>query len=74
MLLGDLELQQGDVPAAIDAWQRIESQNPAFLSLVAERLADAYRRQGASGAGAARPRAPTSGNTRRSICSTRCSR
>jgi lipopolysaccharide biosynthesis regulator YciM len=48
MLLGDLELLQGDVPAAINAWQRIESQNPAFLSLVAERLADAYRRQGAT--------------------------
>ena len=48
MLLGDLEAQQGNVPAAIDAWQRIESQNPAFLSLVAERLADAYRRQGST--------------------------
>ena len=44
--LGDLEAQQGNLAAAIDAWQRIESQNPAFLSLVAERLADAYRRQG----------------------------
>ena len=46
MLLGDLELQEGRVEAAIAAWQRIESQNPAFLSLVAERLADAYKRQG----------------------------
>jgi lipopolysaccharide biosynthesis regulator YciM len=45
MLLGDLEAQQGNTAAAIEAWQRIESQNPAFLSLVAERLADAYRRQ-----------------------------
>ncbi len=54
MLLGDLEAQQGDLAAAIEAWQRIESQNPAFLSLVAERLADAYRRQGEHGAGAAR--------------------
>ena len=33
-------------PAAIAAWQRIESQNPAFLGLVADRLADAYRRTG----------------------------
>ena len=48
MLLGDLELQEGNVDPAIAAWQRIESQNPAFLSLVAERLADAYRRQGSS--------------------------
>jgi len=46
MLLGDLEVQQGNLPAAIVAWQRIESQNPAFLSLVAERLADAYRKTG----------------------------
>ena len=46
ILLGDLEEQQGNLGAAIAAWHRIESQNPAFLSLVAERLADAYRRQG----------------------------
>jgi lipopolysaccharide biosynthesis regulator YciM len=46
MLLGDIEAQQGDLPGAIAAWQRIESQNPAFLSLVAERLADAYRKTG----------------------------
>ena len=44
MLLGDLAAQQGDLPGAIAAWQRIETQNPAFLSLVAERLADAYRK------------------------------
>ncbi len=44
MLLGDLEAQQGNLEAAIDAWQRIETQNPAFLSLVSDRLADAYRR------------------------------
>ncbi len=44
MLLGDLEAQKGNLSAAIEAWQRIESQNPAFLSLVADRLADAYRR------------------------------
>ncbi len=46
MLLGDAEVQQGALDAAIAAWQRIESQNPAFLSLVAERLADAYRKSG----------------------------
>jgi lipopolysaccharide biosynthesis regulator YciM len=46
MLLGDIEAQQGKLPAAIEIWQRIESQNPAFLSLVAERLADAYRKTG----------------------------
>jgi lipopolysaccharide biosynthesis regulator YciM len=31
---------------AAAAWQRIESQNPAFLGLVADRLADAYRKNG----------------------------
>ena len=46
MLLGDLHAQRGEWTDAIAAWQRIESQNPAFLSLVAERLADAYRKSG----------------------------
>jgi lipopolysaccharide biosynthesis regulator YciM len=46
MLLGDVEAQRGDHAAAIAAWQRIESQNPAFLGLVADRLADAYRKIG----------------------------
>jgi lipopolysaccharide biosynthesis regulator YciM len=44
VLLGDLELAQGNTEAAIDAWKRIETQNPAFLALVVERLAGAYRR------------------------------
>jgi lipopolysaccharide assembly protein B len=51
LLKGDLEEQQGNLAAAIDAWQHIETQNPAFLSLVAERLADAYRRQGQAAQG-----------------------
>jgi len=46
MLLGDLETQQANHSAAIAAWQRIESQNPAFLGLVADRLAEAYSRIG----------------------------
>ncbi|MDP1673868.1 MAG: lipopolysaccharide assembly protein LapB [Burkholderiales bacterium] len=46
LLLGDLERGLGNGPAAIAAWQRIESQNPAFLSLVAERLLIAYREAG----------------------------
>jgi len=46
ILLGDAAAQQGDYAAAITGWQRIESQNPAFLGLVADRLADAYRRTG----------------------------
>jgi lipopolysaccharide biosynthesis regulator YciM len=46
MLLGDVETQQERPAAAIEAWQRIESQNPAFLGLIADRLAEAYRRVG----------------------------
>jgi lipopolysaccharide biosynthesis regulator YciM len=46
MLLGDLDAQQGRQDDAIIAWQRVETQNPAFLSLVAERLADSYRKTG----------------------------
>jgi lipopolysaccharide biosynthesis regulator YciM len=46
LLLGDLERDLGNRQAAIAAWQRIESQNPAYLSLVAERLLTAYREEG----------------------------
>jgi len=44
LIQGDLAGQNGDWQAAVDAWQRIESQNPAFLALAADRFADAYRR------------------------------
>jgi lipopolysaccharide biosynthesis regulator YciM len=46
MLAGDMAAQQGDHVLAIEQWQKLESQNPAFLALVAERLADAFRRTG----------------------------
>lgn len=46
MLLGDLEQALGNDEAAIEAWTRIESQNPEFLPLVAERMIAAYRRLG----------------------------
>jgi lipopolysaccharide biosynthesis regulator YciM len=42
MLAGDLEAQQGRNKEAVDTWARIESQNPAFLALVAERVANAH--------------------------------
>ena len=45
LLLGDLEWSQGNVQAAISAWKRIESQNPDYLSLVAERLFRAFKKQ-----------------------------
>ncbi|GMU70997.1 MAG: lipopolysaccharide assembly protein LapB [Burkholderiales bacterium] len=44
LIAGDIALQAGDAPAAIEAWQKIETQNPAFLALVADRVADACRK------------------------------
>ncbi|MBI2296675.1 MAG: lipopolysaccharide assembly protein LapB [Betaproteobacteria bacterium] len=46
LLLGDLEMAAGRPGAAIDAWKRIESQNPAYLALVAERLYNAFKLTG----------------------------
>ena len=43
MLLGDLEASVNNHAAAIEAWKRIESQNPAYLALVAERLLAAFK-------------------------------
>ena len=44
LILGDVAAQSGDWRGAVEAWQRIESQNPAFLALAADRFADAYRK------------------------------
>lgn len=44
VLLGDLEVAEGQDQAAIDAWKRIESQNAAYLSLVADKIIAAYQR------------------------------
>jgi len=46
MLLGDLEIAAKRPEAAIEAWKRIESQNPPYLALVAERLFNAYKQRG----------------------------
>ncbi|HXF67248.1 MAG TPA: lipopolysaccharide assembly protein LapB [Burkholderiales bacterium] len=46
ILLGDLEAAAGRLEAAIEAWKRIESQNPAYLALVAERIFNTYRQLG----------------------------
>ena len=44
MLLGDLHAAEGDDQEALEAWKKVESQNPVYLApLVAERLMDAYR-------------------------------
>lgn len=46
LLLGDLEKSQGNLDQAMEHWKRVESQNPAYLALVAQRLLDAYREVG----------------------------
>lgn len=42
MILGDIEQKQGNFQAAIDAYSAIEKQNHAYLSMVGEKLYDAY--------------------------------
>ena len=44
LLQGDLLLQESDLNGAIEAWQRIEQQDPAYLALVAQRLLETYRK------------------------------
>ncbi|MBC7803126.1 MAG: lipopolysaccharide assembly protein LapB [Candidatus Parcubacteria bacterium] len=44
--LGDLDKNANNVTGAIEHWKRIESQNPAFLALVAQRLLEAHREAG----------------------------
>jgi lipopolysaccharide assembly protein B len=44
LLLGDALAQEGQTEQAIEAWQRIEQQDPNYLALVAQRLLDAFRK------------------------------
>lgn len=46
MILGDIEHKQGHFAAAVEAYTAIEKQNFAYLSMVGERLYDAYDAQG----------------------------
>ena len=46
VLFGDIRAAAGDHAAAIEAWKRIEQQNPAYLALVAQRLLESYRALG----------------------------
>jgi len=46
LLWGDLERGQNSLEKAIEHWKRIESQDPAYLALVAQRLVEAYRDAG----------------------------
>ena len=43
IILGDLLATSGDHQGAIEAWKRIEQQNPAYLALVAQRLLESHR-------------------------------
>jgi lipopolysaccharide assembly protein B len=44
ILLGDLLLARDRVEEAIDAWKRVENQDPVYLSLIAERIMAAHTR------------------------------
>jgi len=44
--LGDLDRNANNLEGAVDHWKRIESQNPAYLALVAQRLLEAHREAG----------------------------
>ncbi|NTV09868.1 MAG: lipopolysaccharide assembly protein LapB [Zoogloea sp.] len=46
ILFGDLLVAQGQDEEALEAWKRVESQNPVYLALVAERLMDCFGRLG----------------------------
>lgn len=44
--LGELHAAAGDAARAIEAWKRIEQQQPAYVALVARRILDSYRALG----------------------------
>jgi lipopolysaccharide biosynthesis regulator YciM len=46
LVLGDLYAAAGDRQSAIEAWKRIEQQQPAYLALVAQRLLETHRALG----------------------------
>jgi lipopolysaccharide assembly protein B len=53
ILLGDLALAEGKAEDAIEIWKRIESQNAAYLPLVADKLVAAFKQQGRAAEGLA---------------------
>jgi len=46
ILQGELAVAEGENVTAIEAWKRVEQQNPAYLSLVAAKLLEAFRKDG----------------------------
>jgi len=51
LLQGEVALAEGDTTAAIEAWKRVEQQSPVYLSLVAPKLLEAFRKEGREEAG-----------------------
>lgn len=51
MLEGDIHVAQGNDQQALESWKRVEQMEPGFLSQVAERMMEAYRRAGEAEAG-----------------------
>ncbi|HKW37797.1 MAG TPA: lipopolysaccharide assembly protein LapB [Burkholderiales bacterium] len=51
IILGDVLAASGDHQGAIEAWKRIEQQNPAYLALVAQRLLESHRALGRAAEG-----------------------
>jgi lipopolysaccharide assembly protein B len=43
IMLGDLAAREDNHAGALEAWRRVEEQNPAYLALVAKRMLDTYR-------------------------------
>ena len=46
ILLGDTEIGQGRPQAAIEYWKSLESQNPAYIALIADKMLAAHRSLG----------------------------
>jgi lipopolysaccharide biosynthesis regulator YciM len=46
LIEGDIALRKNAPEKAIDAWRRIEQQDPSYLSLAAQRIQDAYQSLG----------------------------
>ena len=46
ILLGDTEMGRGRPAAAIEYWKALEGQNPAYISLIAEKMLAAHRNLG----------------------------
>lgn len=51
LLQGEVALAENDTVAAIEFWKRIEQQSPVYLSLVAPKLLEAFRKENREEAG-----------------------